>query len=87
MKDLYNLKGHDGCINAKFIKEHDNVYNVNFDFSYRVGYDTDPKVDPWFVDPSGGPFISVGYKTANVEVIKLFYDNGYKVKLKLIDNV
>ncbi|MBO7211843.1 MAG: hypothetical protein J6V44_12670 [Methanobrevibacter sp.] len=84
MKDLYNLKGHDGGLNAKFVKDHDDIYNIEVEYNYRVGYKTDPKVDPEFVDPSGGPFISVGYKTANVEVVELFYDEGYKVKLKLV---
>lgn len=85
MKDVYNLRGHDGGLNAKFVKEKDDVYNIELENEYcRIGYDTD-RFHPNFIDPSGGPFISVGYKTSNVEVIRLFYENNsYKVQLKLI---
>lgn len=87
MKDEYRLIGH-GNKSTKFIKDHDDIYNIYFgkwsDY-YRIGYETDYKVDPIYVDPPGGPFIQVGYKTDNVEVIKLFYeDSGFKVQLKEI---
>ena len=70
---------------TKFIKDHDDIYKIDFgkwEEHYRVGFETDWKVDPIYVDPPGGPFINVGYKTDNVEVIKLFYEDGFKVQLK-----
>lgn len=86
MKKEYKLIGH-GNNSTKFVLDHDDIYNIDFGKwgdHYRVGFDTDWKVDPIYVDPPGGPFINVGYKTDNVEVIKLFYDNGFKVQLKQI---
>lgn len=85
MKDVYNLIGHDGGLNAKFVKDSDDIYIIELDGDYyRIGYDKD-RFHPNFIDPSGGPFISVGYKTSNIEVTKLFYENNqYKVQLKSI---
>lgn len=87
MKEEYKLIGHDND-QTKFVLEHDNVYYIDFgkwnDY-YRVGFETDWKVDPIYVDPPGGPFIKVGYKTDNVEVTKLFYESDrFKVELKEI---
>ena len=84
MKEEYRLIGH-GNKSTKFIKDRDDIYKIDFGKwkeHYRVGYETDWKVDPIYVDPPGGPFINVGYKTDNVEVIKLFYEDGFKVQLK-----
>lgn len=84
MKEEYRLIGHDNK-STKFIKDHDDIYKIDFgkwEEHYRVGFETDWKVDPIYVDPPGGPFINVGYKTDNVEVIKLFYEDGFKVQLK-----
>ena len=86
MEKEYRLIGH-GNKSTKFVLDHDNEYVVDFGkwgAHYRVGFDTDWKVDPIYVDPPGGPFISVGYKTDNVEVTELFYEEekGFKVKLK-----
>ena len=83
MKEEYRLIGH-GNKSTKFIKDHDDIYKIDFGRKehYRVGFETDWKVDPIYVDPPGGPFINVGYKTDNVEVIKLFYEDGFKVQLK-----
>ena len=86
MEQEYKLIGH-GNKSTKFVLDHDNEYVVDFGkwgAHYRVGFDTDWKVDPIYVDPPVGPFISVGYKTDNVEVTELFYEEGkgFKVKLK-----
>lgn len=86
MEQEYKLIDH-GNKSTKFVLDHDDEYVVDFgkwNGHYRVGFDTDWKVDPIYVDPPGGPFISVGYKTDNVEVTELFYEEGkgFKVKLK-----
>lgn len=88
MEKEYRLIGHDNR-STKFILDHDNEYIIDFGKSgnhYRVGFGKNWKIDPTFVDPPGGPFINVGYKTDNVEVIELFYEEGkgFKVKLKEI---
>ena len=68
----------------KLIQDYDDIYIVNVDnLYYRVGFETDPKIDPIFIDPEDGPFISIGFEFSNIEVIDLFYENEYyKVKLK-----
>ena len=89
MKDEYQLIGHANN-STKFVKDHDDIYKIDFgkwSEHYRIGFETDWKVDPIYVDPPGGPFINVGYKSDNIEVIKLFYDEdsgGFKVQLKEI---
>lgn len=89
MKDEYRLIGHANN-STKFVKDHNDIYKIDFGKwgeNYRVGFETDWKVDPIYVDPPGGPFINIGYKSDNIEVIKLFYDEdsgGFKVQLKEI---
>lgn len=89
MKKEYRCIGHENA-STKFVLDHDNVYTIDFgewkDY-YRVGYETNWKVDPIYVDPPGGPFMRVGYKTDNVEVTKLFYNQTkevFQVELKEI---
>lgn len=88
MKEEYRAIGHSNN-SIKFILDHDDEYIIDFgkwSEHYRVGFNTDWKTDLIFVDPPGGPFINIGYKTENVEVTNLFYEEGkgFKVKLKEI---
>lgn len=45
-------------------------YTLKTDFNYRIGYKTDPKVDVYMVDPSGGPYMTIGSKILKNLVIK-----------------
>lgn len=53
MEKEYRLIGH-GNKSTKFVLDHDDEYIVDFekwDEHYRVGFETNWKVDPIYVDP------------------------------------
>jgi hypothetical protein len=51
----------------------ENTYTIVGDLKYwRSGFNNDGSID--FVDPSGGPFISIGYEIDGREVIKIETD-------------
>jgi hypothetical protein len=47
-----------------------NNYTLKTDYNYRVGYKTDSKVDPFMIDPSGGPYMTIGTPIAKGITIK-----------------
>ena len=60
----------------KFEKLEDNLYTIVGEFDYwRYGSKPNAKTvdfaDLEFVDPSGGPFINIGYQIENRKVIKI----------------
>ena len=52
-----------------------NTYKLQTEFNYRVGFKGDTPNECTFIDPAGGPFITVGDKIANRKV-KAIYSNG-----------
>lgn len=54
----------------EFKKLSENTYTIVGDLKYwRSGFANDGSID--FVDPSGGPFIDIGYQIDGREVIKI----------------
>ena len=62
-----------------FEKVGDNTYKFYSSFNYgmRMGYKDDAMKEISFVDPSGGPFVSIGYiiPEINEEVIEILLEN------------
>lgn len=58
------------------------------DLSYmRIGYEEDNKIIN-FIDPSGGPFLSIGSEIKNInETYKIeeIFPNGYILRLSVIE--
>lgn len=70
--DLFNRDG----ATLKLVSEDGKVWTFDVDKKHnyvleyiRVGYEDDRKTIA-FVDPSGGPFINVGYKLPNDLIVK-----------------
>lgn len=49
-----------GNLNNKLVHIEGNKYQLETQFSYRTGYKDDPEGEVTFIDPSGGPFMTVG---------------------------
>ena len=71
--------------NVELHELEDNIYQLKTEFSYRVGFNTDEDFKNGnyiFVDPSGGPFISIGYKIGDKRVSSI-YKEGNSVRIKV----
>lgn len=47
-------------------------YKLKTDYNYRIGFENNKCT---FIDPSGGPFITIGSEIEG-HVVKAIYDNG-----------
>ena len=75
------LPNRDGIL-TKFVKQEKNIYTLYQDGSwpYRlIGTRENVKA----VDPTGGPFIAVGYEIDKYVVEEITYDKGFKFKIKI----
>lgn len=61
-----------GYINNKLLHIEGNKYKLATPFSYRTGFKDDPEGEITFIDPSGGPFMTVGSEI-NGRKIKALY--------------
>ena len=57
----------------KLIPLNDKQYLLECGVYVRVGFDEVNKEDYHFVDPSGGPFISKGYKVDDNHIVKRIF--------------
>jgi hypothetical protein len=74
MRNRYGVEYH-------FEKVNDNTYTItgNLDYWRYGGHDGQERIDftdLGFVDPSGGPFISVGSKIENQEIVRISVENN-----------
>lgn len=75
MKNRYGVEYHFEPVN-------ENTYTIvgNFDqywrFGGREGQESVNRNDLGFVDPSGGPFISIGTKIEGREITRIYYEDG-----------
>lgn len=72
MKDVILLNSRDGTDN-KLVKVTDRSYKLQTPYSYRAGYDGK---NCKFIDPSGGPMLSVGSYLPEADAIIESIDKG-----------
>ena len=62
------------------------VFDEDANSHYRVGFDEGVPVtstEYYFVDPSGGPFIRVGYYQVNNKVVKRIYLENNNITIEI----
>lgn len=73
MKDEIILDSRYGVKNKLVRIEEDSLkYKLETPYNYRIGYDKNPET-PTFIDPSGGPFITVGTEIDG-HIVKALYE-------------
>lgn len=50
-------------------------FKLKTEFNYRVGFNDDGSSECTFIDPAGGPFISIGNKIEG-HIVKAIYGDG-----------
>ena len=73
--ELVRLKSRDGT-DTKLVrvgKKGSMLYQLLTEFSFRLGFRDEEQKEVLFIDPSGGPYIQVGYRPwAGVRVKKIY---------------
>ena len=66
-----------GGIDNKLVQMEDNPlrFKLKTEFNYRIGFKDDSKKECTFIDPSGGPFITVGSEIEGY-IVKAIYRGG-----------
>lgn len=81
MKKEIILPNRDGIL-TKFVKQEKNIYTLYQDGSWPIriiGSVDNIKA----VDPTGGPYITVGYEIEKYIVEEITYDKEFKFKIKI----
>lgn len=73
-----------------FEKESDNTYAIKGDldhwrFGGKEGIEGVDMKDLGFIDPSGGPFISIGYEVEGRKVKRIYIDDGIKFEVNDVE--
>lgn len=80
MKTL-TLPNRDGLL-VQLVPIKRGLYRLEFDANtMRIGSNEDGSIN--FVDPSGGPFINIGYKiNRDKSVSRIYQEDGIKIEVK-----